>query len=106
MHHCYEANRDEEEALENRDGGRSLPNTLFTGAMSSLHGELGSQLPNFAPKVEIDRQGGPDNVLQDLRDNAANPRLPSQETIHLNPAGALFPTIVAGEYCDLLFKGN
>jgi hypothetical protein len=47
---------------EDRDGERSLANTLFTGATSSLHGELESRLPNFAPEVEIDRQGGPDNV--------------------------------------------
>jgi len=47
---------------ENRAGERSLANTSFTGAMSSLHGELESWLPNFAPEVEIDRQGGPDNV--------------------------------------------
>jgi hypothetical protein len=47
---------------ENRDGERSLANTLFAGATSSLHGELESRLPNFAPEVEIDRQGGPDNV--------------------------------------------
>src|SRR5215831_17812794 len=33
-----------------------------TSAKNPRRGELESWLPNFAPEVEIDRQGGPDNV--------------------------------------------